>query len=621
MNVIKFLKANRPLAASLLCGILILIAWLMPTSLTAAVFYLLAFAVGGYSSGKDGLIQLVRDRQLSVNVLMILAAIGSAIIGYWNEGAILIFIFSLSQALEDYSMSKSRKEITSLMQLQPEMAWLIHPDGSETSVSIHTLAPGQLILVKPGDRVPVDGSIISGQSAMEESMLTGEPIPVEKGEGDSVFAGTINGSGLLQVQVLKRSDDNMISKIIRMVQEAEQQKPARQLFLERMEGIYVKIVLLLVGVMMFLPHYLLDWTWNETMYRAMVLLVVASPCALVASTMPAVLSAISNSARRGVLFKGGVHMETIGRLKAIALDKTGTITEGRPVVTDLVLREGVNPLQFLTAVGSIEDASSHPLAAAITSYSLEHGCIFVHPDNYENIAGQGIRATVAGVTWRVGKLQLVGEEEGTAFRDSVATRFKNEGKTLVFAADEEGVAGVFALKDTVRSESIAAIADLKAEGIHTVMISGDNEGTAKAIAAETKLSDYYANCLPEDKVTKIEELKAKFGYVGMVGDGINDAPALASASLGITMAAGSGAAIESGDIVLVKNDLSQIVHTIRLSKRMNRIIKQNVVFSITVIVALVLANVFQTISLPLGVIGHEGSTLLVILNGLRLLRN
>ena len=325
MIIIKFLNTNRQLAASLISGVLILIAWLLTANLTSIFFYLLAFAVGGYSSAKDGLEQLVQ-RKLSVNVLMILAAVGSVIIGYWNEGAILIFIFSLSEALEDYSMRKSRKEITSLMKLQPETAWLTQPDGSETSVPINTLVPGQLILVKPGDRVPVDGSIMSGQSAIDESMLTGEPIPVEKGEGDSVFAGTINGSGLLRVHVLKRSTDNVISKIIRMVQEAEQQKPSHQLFLERMEGTYVKIVLLVVGIMIFLPHYAFDWSWNETIYRALVLLVVASPCALVASTMPAILSAISNSARRGVLFKGGVHMETIGQLKALALDKTGTIT-------------------------------------------------------------------------------------------------------------------------------------------------------------------------------------------------------------------------------------------------------------------------------------------------------
>lgn len=621
MKVMRFLITNRQLSAALLSGLLILIAWLTPAAAVSTALYLLAFVIGGYSPGKEGLLLLFRERKLSVNLLMILAAAGSSLIGYWSEGAVLIFIFALSEALEVYTMSKSRKEITSLMKLQPETAWLIQPDQSEKSVSVHTLVPGQSILIKPGDRIPVDGCVESGQSAIDESLLTGEPIPVEKGEGDSVFAGTLNGSGLLRVQVLKKSDDNVVTQIIRMVQAAEEQKPAGQLFLERMEGVYVKIVLIVVGIMMFLPHYAFGWSWTETIYRALVLLVVASPCALVASTMPAILSAISSSARRGVLFKGGLHMETIGRLTAIALDKTGTITEGKPKVTDLVLRDGADPIEFLTAVGSIENASTHPLAEAVKHYALERGCRFVQPEEYENVAGKGIVAKVAGTTWKIGKLQLVGEAEGTAFQHSAAVRLKNEGKTLIFAADEQGIAGVFGLRDTVRSESVAAIADLKAEGIHTVMISGDNEGTARLIAEETKLDQYYADCLPEDKVKCIEDLKKQYAYVGMVGDGINDAPALATASIGITMAAGSGTAIETGDIVLVKNDLSQIVHTIRLSRRMSRIIKQNVYFSVGVIVLLVLANVFQFITLPLGVIGHEGSTILVILNGLRLLRD
>ncbi|WP_235886165.1 heavy metal translocating P-type ATPase [Paenibacillus cymbidii] len=615
----NFVRQHILIIAALLSGLLIGIGWLLPEDRSVG-FFLLAYLIGGYAPGKEGLLQLIKKRQLTVNLLMILAATGAVIIGYWNEGAVLIFIFALSGALESYAMDKSRREITALMKLQPEEAYLIEADGSERLVAIRTLLPDQVISVRPGEHIPVDGEIIQGQTSIDESLLTGEPVPVEKGPGASVYAGTVNGASLLRVRVLSKSENNKVQNIIRMVQSAQELKPANQLFIEKIEAPYVKTVLLLVSVMMVLPHYVVGWSWTETVYRALVLLVVASPCALVASTMPAVLSAISNSARHGVLFKGGMHLETIGQLSVLALDKTGTITEGKPIVTDFIPRRENERMYVLHAAGSIEDASTHPLAGAITTYALEHGCLFESPEALENVAGQGVSAVVGNQTWRIGKLQFVGEAAGALFHHGIAQKLKNEGKSLVFAADESGIAGIFALKDTIRGESVMAIAALKAAGIRTVMISGDNEGTAKLVAEEAGLNDYVAECLPEDKVNYIRKLTDQYGSVGMVGDGINDAPALATASIGITMGAGSGAAIETGDVILVKNDLSQIVKTIQLSRKMRRIIKQNVFFSVGVILALIAANLLQIITLPLGVIGHEGSTILVILNGLRLLK-
>jgi Cd2+/Zn2+-exporting ATPase len=316
----NFVKQHILIIAALLSGLLIGIGWLMPEDRSIS-FFLFAYLIGGYAPGKEGLLLLIKKRQLTVNLLMILAATGAVIIGYWNEGAVLIFIFALSGALESYAMDKSRREITALMKLQPEEAYLIEADGSERLVAIRHLLPGQLISVRPGEHIPVDGEILHGQTSIDESLLTGEPIPVEKGPGASVYAGTVNGSGLLRVKVLNKSEDNIVQNIIRMVQSAQELKPANQLFIEKIEGPYVKTVLILVSVMMVLPHYVFDWSWTETVYRALVLLVVASPCALVASTMPAVLSAISNSARKGVLFKGGLHLETIGQLSVLALTK------------------------------------------------------------------------------------------------------------------------------------------------------------------------------------------------------------------------------------------------------------------------------------------------------------
>lgn len=622
----SFLQKIRPhveLISALLSGVLILIGWSLSKSdlsTASAIFYLLAFCIGGFAKAKEGIQETIKEKELNVEMLMVFAAIGSAVIGYWAEGAILIFIFAVSGALETYTLNKSQKEISSLMGMQPEQALLIK-NGKETLVHVSELTIGDHILVKPGERIPSDGIVIRGRSAIDEAMITGESIPVTKELHDEVFAGTVNMNGSLTVEVTKLSTETLFQKILQLVQSAQSEKSPSQLFIEKFEGTYVKIVLLVVGLMMFLPHYLLDWDWTTTFYRAMVLLVVASPCALVASIMPATLSAISNGARSGILFKGGVHLENLSHMKAIAFDKTGTLTKGKPEVTDIYVREDIQKESLLHLVASIENQSNHPLAQAIVSYTKQTiDAPLRQPDDLEDVAGWGIKAVMDGHQWLIGKAEFVGKEQALAFEDGAAEKLAANGKTMVYVKDKNGIAALIALKDIVREETKAAIEALRKEGIHTIMLTGDSETTAKAIAQEAHIDGYIAECLPEGKVKELKNLMKQYGSVAMVGDGINDAPALATANVGIAMGEGTDVALETADVVLMKNDLPRIAEAIRLSKRMNRIIKQNVFFSIIVIMGLVASNFLQILDLPYGVIGHEGSTILVILNSLRLLK-
>lgn len=619
----SFLANNGELIAALTSGVILLIAWIssqfnVSETITVAM-YITAFIIGGFAKTKEGIEETIKNKEPNVELLMIFAAIGSGLIGYWAEGAVLIFIFALSGALETYTMNKSHKEISSLMNLQPQEALKITDQG-EQLVAVDTLQVGDLVLVKPGERIPTDGTITKGETNLDEAAITGESIPVSKQTGDEVFTGTVNLRSSIYVEVTKESSDTLFQKIIDLVQNAQSEQSPSQQFIERFEGKYVKAVLLVVLLMMFLPHYLLGWSWNDTIYRAMVLLVVASPCALVASIMPATLSAISNGAKRGVLFKGGVHIESLGHLKCIAFDKTGTLTKGKPEVTDIFTRPGLDEATFLSLVASVEKHSNHPLAQAIVTHAEQKDIAFIPIDHMEDVTGWGIKATVKGDEWKIGKKAFVGEQDAEAFENGIATHLAEEGKTIVFIQDENGVAGVIALKDTIRQETKDALALLHNYGIQTVMITGDSEKTAQAIAKEAGVDQYFAECLPEDKVNIIKQLKEQYETVAMVGDGINDAPALATATTGVAMGEGTDVALETADVVLMKNDLSKIAYAIQLSRKMNQIVKQNVIFSLSVIVLLITANFLQVVNLPLGVIGHEGSTILVILNGLRLLR-
>lgn len=619
------LSPHLELIAAGISGIFIMIGWVLNyldySSMSIAV-YLLAFVIGGYAKAKEGIEETIANKELNVEMLMVFAAIGSCLIGYWAEGAILIFIFAVSGALETYTMNKSNKEISALMNLQPEEAVKILPDGREEIVPVSSLTVSDTILIKPGERVPVDGKIIKGTTAIDEAAITGESIPLTKEINDEVFAGTVNLSGSITVTLTKHANETLFQKIITLIQSAQSEKSPSQAFIEKFEGAYVKIVLSIVFLLMFLPHFLLGWTWNETFYRAMIFLVVASPCALVASIMPATLSAISNGARAGILFKGGVHLENLAHVRAIAFDKTGTLTKGMPVVTNVIVDENFTEKEIIQLTASIESHSNHPLAKAIVRYAEQkYKETLKQPESIQDNSGWGVTAKVHDAEWRIGKAAFVGEKEAKSFQQGIYDQISEEGKTAVFVQKNDEIIALIALKDVVREESKKAIESLKKNGIYTVMVTGDSEKTAKAISKESHVNEFIAECLPEKKVTAIKELKEKYGIVAMVGDGINDAPALATANVGIAMGEGTDVALETADVVLMKNDLPRIAEAIHLSKRMNRIIKQNIIFSISVIMLLIISNFLQVVALPFGVIGHEGSTILVILNSLRLLKN
>ena len=623
-NLIEKIKEHQELILAVLSGIIIFFAWRMDSvglETASIAAYITAYVIGGYAKAKEGITETIKLRKLNVEILMILAAIGSAIIGYWVEGAILIFIFAMSGALETYAMNKSHREISALMELQPEEAWLVRGGFEPIKVAVSELTPGDHVLVKPGERIPVDGVIFKGQSTIDEAAITGESMPITKEVGTDVFAGTVNLNGTLTIKVTKHSDETMFQKIIKLVESAQSEKSPSQQFIERFESIYVKIVLIIVLLMLFVPHYAFGWDWSTTFYRAMVLLVVASPCALVASVMPATLAAISNGARNGILFKGGIHLEHIGNIKLLAVDKTGTLTEGTPVVTDFIVREDVTTEDALAVLATIEGQSTHPLAQAISRYANEQEIPLLKDVSIKDIPGHGIEGTVNNIKYKVGKPDFVVREEAENFSNGALNRLAAEGKTVIFIRDDNGILALAAMKDTVREEAKKAVNALKNHGIHVVMLTGDNEHTAKVIAKEAGVSDYIAECLPETKVEYIKKYNKQYEQVGMVGDGINDAPALATASVGIAMGDGTDVALETADIVLMKNNLTKIEYAIRMSRKMQRIVKQNMFFSISVIILLVISNFFQAINLPIGVIGHEGSTILVILNGLRMLRN
>ncbi|TLS35736.1 heavy metal translocating P-type ATPase [Pseudalkalibacillus caeni] len=620
---LDIIKPHLELVAALLSGTLIAIAWTFDSlysSFPATPLFILAFLIGGYAKAKEGIEELIFDRSINVEILMIIAAIGAGIIGYWTEGAILIFIFSLSGALETYTLNKSERELESLMEIQPETATMLI-NGQEKTVAVSSLSIGDKIVVKPGERIPADGIIQKGKTTVDQATITGESLPVEKEDSADVFAGTLNLTGHITISITKRNEDTVFQKIINLVQEAKSEKAPSQLFIEKMESVYVKTVLIAAAALMFLPHYLIGWSWEETLYRAMVFLVVASPCALVASIMPATLAAISAGARNGILFKGGVHLEHLASIKAIAFDKTGTLTKGTPIVTDVFTRNGLSVKDFLTAVAAVEKQSTHPLAKAIVSEAESKKLLLPTPDEMQDTSGWGVEALIDGEKWRIGKKEFFKGYSGMNDFEEILSTFQEDGKTIVLAGDKTGIAGIIALKDVVRNEAIDMVRGLQRSGIHSIMITGDSKKTANAIAREVGIEEYIAECLPETKVDEVNSLKTRYKDVAMIGDGINDAPALATANVGIAMGNGTDVALETADIVLMKNDLSKITKSIKISKKLNSIIKQNVFFSIAVILLLILSNFLQALSLPLGVIGHEGSTILVILNGLRMLKN
>lgn len=620
----EWMKRNWQFVTTGISGILIIVGWLVGNEVGdfwTAVIFLSAFVIGGFEQAKEGIQATIKTKKLNVELLMILAATGASIIGYWFEGAILIFIFSVSGALETYTTNKSKREITKLMAFQPERAFLLLPNGDLKEIAAKDLQLDDMVLVRPGESVPIDGVIVRGSTTLNEAAINGESVPAMKSAGSEVFGGTVNVSSAITVKVTQTFDNTIFSKIIRLVETAQSEPSKTARFIERFEDAYVKAVLLFVLVMMFLPHFALGWSWNETFYRAMVLLTVASPCALVASVTPATLAAISNGARHGILFKGGVHLENLRGIKAIAFDKTGTLTNGTPVLTDRLFAENVDKQEIINMVVALERQSLHPLAAAITQDLDAEVTKNITEIEITDVPGWGVQADYKGEIWQVGKAGFVGTESAREFLSGAFEKLASEGKTVVYVAKSGVVLAMLALKDTCRPEAMRTIKALQAKGIKTIMVTGDNEQAGAAIQAELGMDQVVSGCLPEKKVDVIKELSVSYRSVAMVGDGINDAPALAHAAVGIAMGKGTDIAMETADVVLMKNDLEKIPYAFALSKRLYWISWQNICFAIAVILVLITANVFQLINLPFGVVGHEGSTILVILNGLRLLKS
>lgn len=565
----------------------------------------------------------LRRLRPDMNLLMTAAVIGAVAIGEWLEAATVAFLFSLSLALESWSVGRARRAVAALMDLAPPTARLIKDCGGEEDVPPDRVPVGAHFAVRPGDRVPLDGRVVRGRSAVNQAPITGESVPVEKGAGDDIFAGTINGDGALEVECTKVASDTTLAHIIRMVGEAQSRRAPSEQWVERFARVYTPSVMAFALAILVLPPLAFGGAWGDWLYRALVLLVIACPCALVISTPVSIVAALASAARNGVLIKGGLYVEVPARLAAIALDKTGTLTEGKPAVVEVVPWSGHDEAELLARAAALESQSTHPLARAILAYAKERNVTPQPVEDYQIIPGKGATGLFNAEAYWLGSHRYL-EERGQETPDAHERleALSSEGRTVVVVGNDQHVCGFIALADKVRPQAKEAVRALHAEGIkHVVMLTGDNEATARAVARETGVDEVRAELLPADKVTAVEALVEEYGQVAMVGDGVNDAPALGRAALGIAMgAAGSDAAIETADIALMSDDLMKLPWLIRHARRALGIIRQNIAFSLAVKAVFVVLTFTGHASLWAAIAADMGASLLVVFNGLRLLR-
>jgi len=620
-TIITFIAMMAGLALELLGGP----EWLMLTA------YIIAYIAGGVFGLKAGM-ESLRQFSIDVDLLMVLAAIGAALVGAYFEGAMLLFLFSLSNVLQTYAMDRTRNAIRALMALRPAEA-TVRRNGDMVTLPIEEIEMGEHMLVKPGERLALDGIVVEGRSSLDQAAITGESIPVAKEIGDTVLAGSINQQGSLDVEITHLSEDTTLAKLIKMVEEAQSEKAPTQRFIEKAEQYYALGVILMTALAIALPVMLMNEPFEETFYRAMTLMVAASPCAIVISTPATVLSAIGNGAKKGVLFKGGAYVEKAAEIKVIAFDKTGTLTVGKPQVTDVVVCDrnwGGDEAKLLQLAAAVEAKSEHPLAAAIVNAAKKRDLSLADATDFHSETGMGVYATVGNKQIAVGNRRFFGNWVMDGLDRAVAQleAFQDAGKTAVLVADvtentrTAHVLGILAIADVLRPDVDQVIQRIKAQGIdHVAMLTGDNERVAQAIGKQAGVDAVYAELMPQDKMRLLQRLSDQYGPVAMIGDGVNDAPALATADIGIAMgAAGTDVALETADIVLMSDDLGKIPYVIGLSHKTRKTLTQNLVFAIGIIIVLVTAVLGVGIALPLSVIGHEGSTVIVSLNGLRLLR-
>ncbi|NOX61643.1 MAG: cadmium-translocating P-type ATPase [Chloroflexi bacterium] len=619
---------NPKVVLSVISGAFLLLGFVLSLSAAPAMatsaLYVAAILIGGYYFGREALEELVFQREIGIELLMTVAAVAAAVMGQLGEAAMLVFLYSISEAVEGYTEEKTRSAVRALMELAPKTAW-VRRDGREMEIPAEELQVGDVFIVRPGESIPTDGVILSGHTTMDESPVTGESAPVEKKPGDAVFAGGINGAGAIEARATKAFADNTISRIIQMVEEAQERKGASQRFIERFGRRYSPLVLLAGVLIAVAPPLLFGADWTTWITRAIVFIVAAAPCALVISIPITLVATLGAGARNGVLIKGGVYVEKLARVRVVALDKTGTITKGSPEVTATIpLDSSSIPEEgWLAVVAGVEARSEHPLARAIMRYARTQNISPVEVSDFQARSGAGAQAVWQGKRVYVGSPAWF-EELGRSL-DSIAETIRNlqdKGNTVILAGDEETLFGAIAIRDAVRENAAAAIAQLHQMGVRpVVMLTGDNERTAAAIAREVGVDAYYAELLPEDKVAKVRELSEKFGHVAMVGDGVNDAPALAEATVGVAMgAAGTDVALETADVALMADDLEKLVYALELARRNQRVIGQNLALSAIVIGALVIGAVSGAFTLPIAVLGHEISEFVVIASGLRMLR-
>ncbi|MHB0869573.1 MAG: heavy metal translocating P-type ATPase [Chloroflexota bacterium] len=624
-GIVSFVKRHPRGVATALSGLLVAAGFLLTLLAVSAPVPQLLFGagivVGGYHTARSALFSL-RSGLTDMNVLMTAAVVGAMAIGEWTEAASVVFLFSLANALESYTMDRTRRSIRSLLELAPKEATLLK-DGAQVRVPVEQIAVGDLLLVRPGERIPTDGVVVDGGSSVDQAPITGESVPVEKGVGDELFAGTINQQGALEVRATRAHRDNTLSRIIHMVEEAQAQKAPSQQFVDRFARYYTPAVIALAAGVALVPPLFLGGVFDVWFYRALVLLIIACPCALVISTPVSIAAAIATASRNGVLFKGGSYLEAVGGVPVVAFDKTGTLTSGRPEVTDVVALNGYDRREVLAVAAALEARSEHPLAQAILLRAGEEGVEVPPVQRFRAVPGLGAVGQVNGESYFVGNLRLAQQRADAPLEPPAdLDRLQQEGKTVVLLGKGDHLLGMVAAADRLRAESRQAVADLHDGGIQrVVMLTGDNARTAAAIASEVGADEYRAELLPEDKRGAVEALLDRYGRVAMVGDGVNDAPALARATVGIAMGAvGTDTALETADVALMGDDLGKLPYVVRLSRRTVGTIQQNVALSILVKLVFVGLASIGVANLWMAVLADMGTSLAVIGNGMRLLR-
>lgn len=614
------LYSHPPMRNSLIAGCLTIVTFglahlnLIPSSIEIGI-YIIAILIGAYHWAREGIEELLEYKEVGIEILMLAAAAGSALLGMWDEAAFLVFIYGVAEGLEEYAYAKTRASIRKLLDLAPKEASLIQ-NGKTVIVPAKSLRVGDIFLVKPGESLATDGVIVKGGSSINEASVTGESMPVEKTVGMKVFAATLNREGVLEIKVTATFANNTLSKIVHLVEEAQDKKGKAQLFIDKFGKVYSPLVLLVAACFVIAP-FLFDISFAVWATRAVVLLVAAAPCALIMSTPVAVAAGIGRAGREGVLIKGGIALEDLGKIKAVAFDKTGTLTKGNPVVTDVIALKDTEA-ELLGKAAGIEHLSEHPLAQAILEKAERMGIQPMNANNFRSIAGFGAEAQVANEIVYVGKPGLF-EQFGLKLDIPELEGLRQAGKTIMLVGTKEHICGIIAARDEIRPEAKEVVNKLHALGIKVAMLTGDNQGTAKAIAKELGIDDVRADLKPDDKIMAIRTLETIYGKVAMVGDGVNDAPALAGASVGIAMGvAGADAAIEAADVALMADDLNKIPYVIGLGKKARSISVQNITFSLLLLVVLIPSAVIGVMTVALAVFIHEGSELLAVANGLRM---